>query len=59
MPNVGVTSLLEDAEADALAYLDFPFEHHIRLHTNNVWSAVRPGRNISHGASAPAEGSAQ
>lgn len=28
--------LLEDAEADALAYLDFPHEHHIRLRTNNV-----------------------
>ena len=28
--------LLEDAEADALAYLDFPCEHHIRLRTNNV-----------------------
>ena len=28
--------LLEDAEANALAYLDFPYEHHIRLRTNNV-----------------------
>lgn len=28
--------LLEEAEADALAYLDFPFEHHRRLRTNNV-----------------------
>ena len=28
--------LLEDAEADALAYLDFPPEHHVRLRTNNV-----------------------
>lgn len=28
--------LLEDAECDALAYLDFPFEHHRRLRTNNV-----------------------
>lgn len=28
--------LLEDAEADALAYLDFPCEHHLRLRTNNV-----------------------
>ena len=28
--------LLEDAQADALAYLDFPREHHIRLRTNNV-----------------------
>ena len=23
-------------EADALAYLDFPYEHHVRLRTNNV-----------------------
>ncbi len=28
--------LLQDAEADALAYLDFPYEHHVRLRTNNV-----------------------
>lgn len=28
--------LLEDAEANALAYLDFPYEHHVRLRTNNV-----------------------
>ena len=28
--------LLEDAEADALAYLDFPYEHHVRLRANNV-----------------------
>lgn len=28
--------LLEDAEADALAYLDFPYEHHVRLRTSNV-----------------------
>ena len=28
--------LLEDAEADALAYLDFPYGHHRRLRTNNV-----------------------
>lgn len=28
--------LLEDAEADALAYLDFPYEYHVRLRTNNV-----------------------
>lgn len=28
--------MLEDAEADALAYLDFPYEHHVRLRTNNV-----------------------
>lgn len=29
-------TLLENAEPDALAYLDFPYEHHIRLRTNNV-----------------------
>ena len=29
-------ALLEEAEADALAYLDFPYEHHVRLRTNNV-----------------------
>lgn len=28
--------LLEDAECDTLAYLDFPHEHHRRLRTNNV-----------------------
>lgn len=28
--------MLEEAEADALAYLDFPYEHHVRLRTNNV-----------------------
>lgn len=28
--------LLEDAEADALAHLDFPYAHHVRLRTNNV-----------------------
>ncbi len=28
--------LLEEAEPDALAYLDFPYEHHRRLRTNNV-----------------------
>lgn len=28
--------LLEDAEADVLTYLDFPYEHHIRLRTNNI-----------------------
>lgn len=28
--------LLEDAEADALAYLDFPYTHRRRLHTSNV-----------------------
>lgn len=28
--------LLGDAEADALAYLDFPYAHHRRLRTNNV-----------------------
>ena len=28
--------ILEEAEVDALAYLDFPYEHHKRLRTNNV-----------------------
>ena len=28
--------VLEEAEADALAYLDFPYEHHVRLRTSNV-----------------------
>ena len=28
--------LLEEAESDALAYLDFPAEHHRRIRTNNV-----------------------
>lgn len=28
--------ILEEAEPDALAYLDFPYAHHIRLRTNNV-----------------------
>lgn len=29
-------ALLEEAEADALAYLGFPYAHHRRLRTNNV-----------------------
>ena len=28
--------VLEEAEADAPAYLDFPYEHHVRLRANNV-----------------------
>ena len=28
--------VLEGAEADAPAYLDFPYEHHVRLRTDNV-----------------------
>lgn len=28
--------VLEEGEADALAYLDFSYEHHVRLRTNNV-----------------------
>lgn len=28
--------MLEEPEADALAYMDFPYEHHVRLCTNNV-----------------------
>lgn len=34
--NSKAAKLLEEAEADALAYLDFPPEHHRRLRTNNV-----------------------
>ena len=30
------SALLEETEADALAYLDFPYAHHKRLRTNNV-----------------------
>lgn len=33
-------ALLEEAEADALAYLDFPPAHHRRLRTNNVQERV-------------------
>ena len=32
----GAAEVLEEAEPDALAYLDFPYEHHVRLRTNNV-----------------------
>lgn len=28
--------MLEEAEADAQAYLDFPYDHRLRLRTNNV-----------------------
>lgn len=35
-PEPRAGELLEDAEANALAYLDFPHGHHIRLRTNNV-----------------------
>ncbi len=34
--NQAAGELLEEAEADALAYLDFPAAHHRRLRTNNV-----------------------
>lgn len=34
--NGRAAGLLEEAEADALAYLDFPYEHHRRLRTNNI-----------------------
>lgn len=37
-------ALLEDAEADALAYLDFPAEHRRRIRTNNV--RMRMNREI-------------
>ena len=29
-------AVLEEAEADALAYQDFPYEHHVRLRTGNA-----------------------
>ena len=38
--NAKAAELLEEAEADALAYLDFPYEHHRRLRTNNVQERV-------------------
>ena len=38
--NANAAGLLEEAEADALAYLDFPYEHHRRLRTNNVQERV-------------------
>ena len=34
--NPKAAELLEEAEAGALAYLDFPYEHHRRLRANNV-----------------------
>ncbi|MEE8721696.1 MAG: IS256 family transposase [Eggerthellaceae bacterium] len=34
--NARAAELLEDAEADTLAYLDFPYDHHRRLRANNV-----------------------
>jgi putative transposase len=34
--SAAAAELLEEAEADALAYLDFPVEHRRRLRTNNV-----------------------
>lgn len=30
------TEVLEETEAEALAYLDFPYEHHVGLRTDNV-----------------------
>ena len=38
--------VLEEAEADALSYLDFPHEHHVRLRTNNV--RERADRELRH-----------
>ena len=34
--STAAAELLEEAEGDALAYLDFPVEHKRRLRTNNV-----------------------
>ncbi len=34
--------VLEEAEADALAYLDFPYEHRVGLRTDDVRGARRP-----------------
>lgn len=42
--------VLEDARDDALAYLDFPPEHHVRLRTNNVQE--RANREIKRRANA-------
>lgn len=36
--------MLKEAEADALAYLDFPYGHHVRLRTDNVQE--RAGREL-------------
>ena len=53
----GAGSILESAEADALAHLDFPAAHRRRIRTNNVqerlnreikrrcWCAIRNGPN--------------
>lgn len=38
--NAKAAELLEEAEADALAYLDFPHGHHRRLRANNVQERV-------------------
>ena len=43
-------ALLEEAEADALAYLDFPAEHRRRMRTNNVQE--RMSREIKRGSRA-------
>lgn len=41
--------VLEEAETDAPAHLDFPHEHHVRLRTNNVQErADRELRRRSH-----------
>ena len=38
--NKKASKILEVAEVDALTYLDFPYEHHRRLRTNNVQERV-------------------
>ncbi len=35
--------VLEEAEADAPVYLDFPYEHHVRLRTDNVQERANRG----------------
>ena len=36
--------VLEEAEADTFAYLEFPYEHSVRLHTSNM--RERTGREL-------------
>jgi transposase-like protein len=42
--SAAAAELLEEAEADALAYLDFPAEHRRRIRTNNVQEVRRESR---------------
>ena len=50
--------LLEDAREDALAYLSFPAEHHLKIRTNNVQERVnheiKRGRTPSRCSRRPA-----